>query len=155
MHRSLKQTSKVVVGKGSDWAASWQQKTLHSPAVGAVAHAWLADGQRASTCCSHPSLISSHLADSPLAAPCCATQQQRLTASQLPHFPTSQATSHSQVEAVLVGDEVDGEAQVAKAPRAAHAMQVGLAVLGEVEVDDHVDGLQRVGEDREKREGRR
>lgn len=50
-------------------------------------------------------------------------------------------THHSQVEAVVIGDEVDGQAEVAKAAGAAHAMQVGLAILGEVKVDDHVDAL--------------
>lgn len=43
--------------------------------------------------------------------------------------------------AVVVGDEVDGDAEVAEAARAADAVQVGLGHLGEVEVDDHVDGL--------------
>eukprot|EP00952_Eustigmatos_sp_NYUAD-ZCMA_P003329 14551-Eustigmatos_ZCMA.PRE.1 len=43
-----------------------------------------------------------------------------------------------EVEAVIVGDEVDGEAQVAVAPRAADAVEVGLGRLGEVEVDHHV-----------------
>lgn len=43
--------------------------------------------------------------------------------------------------AIFVGDQVDGQAQVAKAPRAAHPVQIGLCILGEVEVDDNVDGL--------------
>jgi hypothetical protein len=46
-----------------------------------------------------------------------------------------------QVEAVVVGDEVDGQTQVAETTGAAHAVQVGLRVFGEVKVDDHVDGL--------------
>ena len=46
-----------------------------------------------------------------------------------------------QVEAVVVGDQVDGQAQVAEAAGAPHAVQVRLRVLGEVEVDDHVHGL--------------
>ena len=46
-----------------------------------------------------------------------------------------------EVEPVVVGDEVDRQAQVAKAPRAADAVQVRLRRLGEVEVDDDVDGL--------------
>lgn len=48
---------------------------------------------------------------------------------------------HSQVDAVVVGDEVDCQAQVPEAAAAAHAVQVGLAVLGEVKVDDHVHAL--------------
>jgi hypothetical protein len=43
--------------------------------------------------------------------------------------------------AVRVREEVDREAQVAVAPRAPHAVQVRLGVLGKVKVDDHVDGL--------------
>jgi hypothetical protein len=46
-----------------------------------------------------------------------------------------------QVEPVVVRDEVDRQAQVPKPPRAADAVQVGLAVFREVEVDDDVDGL--------------
>ena len=44
-----------------------------------------------------------------------------------------------QVESIVVGDEVDSETQVAEAARAADAVEVGLAALGEVEVDDDVD----------------
>ena len=46
-----------------------------------------------------------------------------------------------EVEPVVVRDQVDGEAQVAEAARAAHAVQVRLRGLGEVEVDDDVDRL--------------
>jgi len=46
-----------------------------------------------------------------------------------------------QVEAVVVGDEIDGQAQVAEAARATDAMQVGLGVLGKVKIDDDVHGL--------------
>lgn len=46
-----------------------------------------------------------------------------------------------QAVAVLVGDEVDGQAKVAEPPGAAHAVQVGLGALGEVKVDDHIHGL--------------
>ena len=46
-----------------------------------------------------------------------------------------------QVVAVLIGDQVDREPQMAEASRAADAMQVGLRALGEVKVDDHVHGL--------------
>ena len=46
-----------------------------------------------------------------------------------------------QGEAVVVGDEVDGNAHVAKPAGATDAVEVGLRHLGEVEVDDHVHGL--------------
>ena len=46
-----------------------------------------------------------------------------------------------QSESVLVGDQVDGNAEMSEAARATDTMQVGLGHLGEVEVDDHVDGL--------------
>lgn len=46
-----------------------------------------------------------------------------------------------EVEAVLVGDQVDGQAEVAKAAGAPDAVQVRLGVLGEVKVDDHVHRL--------------
>ena len=44
-----------------------------------------------------------------------------------------------EVEAVLEGDEVDSEAEMAEATRAADAMEICLRVFGEVEVDDNVD----------------
>ena len=43
-----------------------------------------------------------------------------------------------QVEAVIVCDKIDTQAQVTKAARAANAVQVGLGVLGEIEIDHHV-----------------
>ena len=46
-----------------------------------------------------------------------------------------------QAEAVLVRDEVDGDAEVAEPPRPADPVQVRLGHAREVEVDDHVDGL--------------
>mmetsp|Transcript_97126 Transcript_97126/g.258092 ORF Transcript_97126/g.258092 Transcript_97126/m.258092 type:complete len:271 (-) Transcript_97126:782-1594(-) len=46
-----------------------------------------------------------------------------------------------QVEAVLVGHEVDAQAEVPEAPRSADAVQVRLRVLGEVKVDDDVHRL--------------
>jgi len=46
-----------------------------------------------------------------------------------------------QREAVLVGDEVDGQTQVAETARATDAVQVGLGALGEVEVDHNVHTL--------------
>lgn len=46
-----------------------------------------------------------------------------------------------EVEAIFVGDEVNGETQVTESSGTANTMKVGLRVLGEVEVDDDVDGL--------------
>jgi len=46
-----------------------------------------------------------------------------------------------QVHAIVVGDEVDGNTQVAESARAADSVQVCFRVLGEVKVDDNVDGL--------------
>lgn len=46
-----------------------------------------------------------------------------------------------QREAVLIRDEVDGDTEVAEAPRAADAVQVRLGHAREVEIDDDVDGL--------------
>lgn len=47
----------------------------------------------------------------------------------------------SQVEPVIVCDEVDGQAQVAKAARPPDSVQVRLSVLGEVKIDHDVDRL--------------
>jgi len=44
-------------------------------------------------------------------------------------------------EPVIVGDEVDGHAQVTKSSTATDPVKVSLGHLGEVEVDDDVDGL--------------
>ena len=46
-----------------------------------------------------------------------------------------------QSEPVVVGDEVDCNTQVAEAAGSTDAMQVRLGHLREVEVDDHVHGL--------------
>ena len=46
-----------------------------------------------------------------------------------------------EVEAVVPVNEVDGQTKVAVAAGAANAVQVGLSVLGEVEVDDDINGL--------------
>ena len=46
-----------------------------------------------------------------------------------------------QGESVLVGDEVDGHAQVAESSRPTDPVQVGLRHFGKVKVDDDVDGL--------------
>lgn len=43
--------------------------------------------------------------------------------------------------AIIVGDEVDRETQVPETTRAADAVQICLGVLREIEVDDHVHGL--------------
>jgi len=42
---------------------------------------------------------------------------------------------------VIVGDQVDGNTQVAKSSTTANPVEVGLGHLGEVEVDDDVDRL--------------
>lgn len=46
-----------------------------------------------------------------------------------------------EVEPVLVRDETDGKPTVAKPARAADTMKVSLRALGEVKVDDDIDGL--------------
>ena len=46
-----------------------------------------------------------------------------------------------QGEAVVVRDEVEGDSEVAEAAGSTDAVKVGLRHLGEVEVDDDVDGL--------------
>lgn len=46
-----------------------------------------------------------------------------------------------QVVAILICDEVDGQTQVPEAARATDAVKVSLCILGEVEVDHHVDRL--------------
>jgi len=45
------------------------------------------------------------------------------------------------VEAVLVGDEIDCEAEVSEATRTADPMQIRLRILGKIKVDDYVYGL--------------
>lgn len=46
-----------------------------------------------------------------------------------------------EVEPVIVGYEVDGQAQVAKSSRPADSVEIGLGVLGEVEIDDYIYSL--------------
>jgi hypothetical protein len=46
-----------------------------------------------------------------------------------------------EVEAILVGDEIDGETEMSEASRSTNAVQIRLRVLGEVKVDDDVDRL--------------
>lgn len=58
----------------------------------------------------------------------------------LPHHHPA-TSSHSQIDAVVIGDEVHCQPQVPKAAAAPNTVQVGLAVLGEVKVDDHIDTL--------------
>ena len=53
----------------------------------------------------------------------------------------NKAQPYSQVQSVIIGDEVDGQAKVAEAAGATHTMKVGLSILGEVKVNDHVHGL--------------
>ena len=44
-------------------------------------------------------------------------------------------------KSVVVGDQVDGHSQVTEPSATTDSVQVGLGHLGEVEVDDDVDGL--------------
>ena len=46
-----------------------------------------------------------------------------------------------QVEAIIVGDQIDCQAKVPKAPTSSDTMQVCLRVLREVKIDDNVYGL--------------
>lgn len=46
-----------------------------------------------------------------------------------------------QGEAIVVRDQVNGDTEMAETTRATDAMQVGLAHLGEVEINDDIDGL--------------
>jgi len=46
-----------------------------------------------------------------------------------------------EVVSVVIGDQVDGEAQVSEASGAPHSVQIRLGVSREVKVDDHVHGL--------------
>ena len=46
-----------------------------------------------------------------------------------------------QSEAIVVRDEVDGDSEMPETAGATDAMQIRLGHLGEVEVDDHVHGL--------------
>lgn len=46
-----------------------------------------------------------------------------------------------EVEAVFPVDEVDGKTKVTVSARSANSVQVGFGILGEVKVDDNVDGL--------------
>lgn len=45
-----------------------------------------------------------------------------------------------EVQAVVVGDEIDGETQVTKTSGSTNAVEIRLRVLGKVKVDDHIDG---------------
>ena len=44
-------------------------------------------------------------------------------------------------ESVIIGDQVDGHSEMAVSAASPDPVQVSLGHLGEVEVDDHVDGL--------------
>lgn len=46
-----------------------------------------------------------------------------------------------QVVSVVPVNEVDGNTEMAKSSRSTNSMEIGLGVLREVKVDDHVDGL--------------
>lgn len=46
-----------------------------------------------------------------------------------------------EIESILVRDQVDGQTKVTETTRTTDSVQVSLGVLGEVKVDDNVDGL--------------
>jgi len=46
-----------------------------------------------------------------------------------------------QVETVLISDQVNGETQVAETTTTTNAVEISLSVLGEIKVDNDVDGL--------------
>jgi len=45
------------------------------------------------------------------------------------------------IETVFIGNEVDGQTQMAKPPRASNAVEVGFRILGKVEIDDNIYSL--------------
>jgi hypothetical protein len=47
--------------------------------------------------------------------------------------------NRKQVVLVVLSDEVDGQTEMSKTTRPSNSVQVGLSVLREVEVDDHID----------------
>lgn len=56
-------------------------------------------------------------------------------------FNTQVLLNVVEVETVVPVDEVDGEAEMAETTRATDAVEISLGILGEIKVDDHVDGL--------------
>lgn len=44
-------------------------------------------------------------------------------------------------EPVVISDEIDSNTQMTESTRSANTVQVGLGHFREIEVDDHVDGL--------------
>jgi hypothetical protein len=46
-----------------------------------------------------------------------------------------------EVETILIGHKVDSETQMSKASGTTNSMKIGLRVLGEIKVDDDIDGL--------------
>ena len=46
-----------------------------------------------------------------------------------------------QVETIIPVNEVDRKSQVSKTSRSTNSVEVSFSVLGEIEIDDHVDGL--------------
>lgn len=46
-----------------------------------------------------------------------------------------------QVETVLIGDQVDSETQVTETTTTTNTVEIGLGVLGEIKINDDVDGL--------------
>lgn len=46
-----------------------------------------------------------------------------------------------EIKSIIPGDEIDSQTKMSKSTRATNAMQICFRILGEVEVDDNVDGL--------------
>lgn len=46
-----------------------------------------------------------------------------------------------EIESIFVRDEVDGETEVAETAGTTDSVKIGFGVLGEIKVDNHVDGL--------------
>jgi hypothetical protein len=46
-----------------------------------------------------------------------------------------------QIETVLIGHEINGEAEMSKASRSTNSVEICLRVLGEVKVDNDIDSL--------------
>jgi len=46
-----------------------------------------------------------------------------------------------EVETILIGYKVNSETQMSKASGTTNSMKIGLRILGEIKVDDDIDGL--------------
>jgi len=56
-------------------------------------------------------------------------------------FRTQLLLDAVKIEAVLIRDEIDGNTEMTKSTATANSVEVGLGVLGEIEVDDDIDSL--------------